>query len=305
MDDSYYMRMKFHIVGNCMSIAGFTILLYDQLLTFSDEVEYIWCPRGGPSKDKLFNKMGIILFLINRYFHPLAVTVDMRFCLLSSLRICSRFSWFEGVTYEVSIIIAGLVMILRVYALHGKSTMVAIVAGAVWCLQIGTYMFFLSGGEALSQQGISGGCSFIFRISLGMLDILAIVGTLIFDSTILLLVIFRPGTFKTLVQRLRGKPSASGYVEMDVTPMDVTHKSILQEGVIYYCVIFGINLSLTIMIATATPGIRNVLQFTSEIITATMISRITLHLRKVSYKPRPIAAVPLSFIGKTDGHGLP
>lgn len=38
-------------------------------------------------------------------------------------------------------------------------------------------------------------------------------------------------------------------------------------------------------------------------ITATMISRITLHLRKVSYKPRPIAGVPLRTMGKTDGYG--
>lgn len=42
-----------------------------------------------------------------------------------------------------------IITLLRVYALHGKSTKVAIVAGALFFLQIGTFMFFLSGGEGI------------------------------------------------------------------------------------------------------------------------------------------------------------
>ena len=62
-----------------------------------------------------------------------------------------------------------------------------------------------------------------------MLDILAIVGTLIFDSAILLLVAVRPGTLKYLLRRLRGGTMPPEYVDMDVT-----RKSILQEGIVYY-----------------------------------------------------------------------
>ncbi|KAI0042704.1 hypothetical protein FA95DRAFT_1564034 [Auriscalpium vulgare] len=44
-----------------LSVAGFVVLLYDFLLTFADEVEYIWKARTTLPK---------ILFLINRYVVP-------------------------------------------------------------------------------------------------------------------------------------------------------------------------------------------------------------------------------------------
>ncbi|KLO11792.1 hypothetical protein SCHPADRAFT_941780 [Schizopora paradoxa] len=259
-----------------VSVASFTVLLYDQLLTLSEEVEYVWSSKA---KERVGYSIGSILFFIVLssigdisadgciflstlhngcehfiIFERVVTYTGLTWCCPSR---CNRFARYEGVTYCVSIIVAGLMMIVRVNVLYEKSMTVMIAVSTLWCLQIGTFIFFLSGGEALPKDGISGGCAFIFKPSLGRLDILAIVGTLVFDSVILSLVAFKTFTYKDPVQQSFGESSHPGCERRTFTY--IAYNCMLQEGAIYYCVICGINLSLTIMIATAAPGIRNVL----------------------------------------------
>lgn len=51
-----------------LSFAGYVVLLYDQLLTFGDEVELIWPRLGNPVS---------IIFIVNRYLTPLILAVDV------------------------------------------------------------------------------------------------------------------------------------------------------------------------------------------------------------------------------------
>jgi len=289
-------RFEYHIAGNAVGLASFTVLLYDQLLTFSDEVNYVWC------NEKKWNR-GTILFFINRYLHPLAFSVQLSayFSPLFTTNVCDHFSRFEGATLCVSMGIAGLMMILRVRALYKDSkryTLVTVIVCALWSIQIGGFAFFLSGSQLPPKDGITEECGFIFKPSLGRLDILPIVATLLFDTSILTLVVFRTVTFEDLLRRLGRKSSPT-----QCAFLDLTRKTMLQESVIYYCVIFTVNLSLTIMIATSAPGIRNVLGQFSELITATMMSRITLHLRK-TYK-NPTENIPVLMATGCEDVGLP
>ncbi|KAJ7465179.1 hypothetical protein FB451DRAFT_1402887 [Mycena latifolia] len=67
-------------------------------------------------------------------------------------------------------------------------------------------------------------------------------------------------------------------------------KRILEDGLIYYSAIFSVTLVLTIMIIFAPPGLKNIAAQLELLITVTMMSRITLNLRK-SARKRLLASV--------------
>ncbi|TDL23328.1 hypothetical protein BD410DRAFT_787676 [Rickenella mellea] len=62
---SAYMDM---IATNYVGLASYTFLVYDHLLTFDEEVEYVWKGRKGPV---------IYLFFLNRYFFVFAFIFNL------------------------------------------------------------------------------------------------------------------------------------------------------------------------------------------------------------------------------------
>ncbi|KAL0059615.1 hypothetical protein AAF712_013627 [Marasmius tenuissimus] len=59
-------------------------------------------------------------------------------------------------------------------------------------------------------------------------------------------------------------------------------KRLLEDGLLYYSVIFSVTLVLTLMIIFAPDGLKNVAAQLELLITVTMMSRITLNLKKFS-----------------------
>ncbi|KAG2010296.1 hypothetical protein CC2G_013133 [Coprinopsis cinerea AmutBmut pab1-1] len=53
---------------NYMGFASFTLLVWDHIDTFADEVEYVWKGTKGPI---------VYLFLVNRYLTPLGFIVNL------------------------------------------------------------------------------------------------------------------------------------------------------------------------------------------------------------------------------------
>ncbi|KAF8879501.1 hypothetical protein BD779DRAFT_1151212 [Infundibulicybe gibba] len=51
-----------------VAFASFTVLVWDHILTFGDEIEYIWKGKKGPI---------IYLFILNRYFTPLGFVLNL------------------------------------------------------------------------------------------------------------------------------------------------------------------------------------------------------------------------------------
>jgi len=56
------------ILTKYVGLAGFTVLVWDHLITFADEVEYIWKSKKG---------IAIYLFFLNRYLIPLSFVVNL------------------------------------------------------------------------------------------------------------------------------------------------------------------------------------------------------------------------------------
>ncbi|CAE6475269.1 unnamed protein product [Rhizoctonia solani] len=64
------METAMHDVRLCivLSVVGFALLIYDHLLTFADEVQYIWKTKKSPV---------VIMFLLNRYITPIVLAIDL------------------------------------------------------------------------------------------------------------------------------------------------------------------------------------------------------------------------------------
>ncbi|KAG8702995.1 hypothetical protein FRC08_003128 [Ceratobasidium sp. 394] len=96
-------------------IAGACVLVYDHILTFSDEVEYIW-------KQKLSTVS--IMFLANRYITPLAVALDLydkggRASVISH-SFCFNWYYLETVWNILSFVVIHALVAMRVHAIWGK-----------------------------------------------------------------------------------------------------------------------------------------------------------------------------------------
>ncbi|KAI0916218.1 hypothetical protein AcV5_003217 [Taiwanofungus camphoratus] len=118
--DTYVMPMvlQFSTDEICFrhAVAGFTALIYDHILTFGDEVNYIWN-----------NRMGLvsIIFLLNRYIVPLVLVVDIYESIglaAKTTLFCKVWTVVQSYLTIASFMSIHAIVAWRVYALHGGQT---------------------------------------------------------------------------------------------------------------------------------------------------------------------------------------
>ncbi|KAF9547692.1 hypothetical protein CPC08DRAFT_769395 [Agrocybe pediades] len=218
--------------GKYFQIAAYVMLIYDHLLTFSVEVERIWKPKFSGAS---------VLFLINRYATPLQFIV-----------IIDAFQdpiWTKDFVKK-SIALA--IMILRVYALYGRSNWILGFLGFLWALQI-----------VLSSVGIKTG----FAVPLPPGLVAAIwVTPLITDTCIFALTMWRTRAY--LVRRSTGTP---------------TLQLFMRDGFLYFFAILAANLLNMLLFFIAPADLRAIAASFSQLLTSTMVSRLVLNLRSLSY----------------------
>jgi len=242
---------------NYVGVASFVSLVYDHIMTFDEEVEYIWYGSRGPF---------VYLFFANRYFFPLAFLLQLcaYWSPLFSGKVCDSFVYFEGSIHIIGLTISGLIMLLRVKAMYPNNKTVTRTLWALLILQIGSFTWFVSTGHPVPRSNGLHGCSLLFKVSLGRKDAFSVAPTLIYDTVVLALTIRR-------TCHDNRKPMSGSLTS-----------ALLEEGILYYSVIFTTNLVFMVMVATAPSGYRNILGQFAELLTATMMSRITLHMKKSS-----------------------
>ncbi|KAJ7698464.1 hypothetical protein B0H16DRAFT_1645079 [Mycena metata] len=246
---------------NYVGFAAFSILIWDHVDTFTTEVKYIW--KG---------QKGIIayLFLLNRYLTPLGFMVNL-FAYLSPVwtgQRCKHFIRFEGAMTVIGIHVVAIMMLLRIKALYSTQR---IVVGCVFLLFMIMFVvnaWLLTRGQPVEHNPHSGvrACTMIFPPSLSVIASSSAWLPLLYDSVILVLTLM-----KTVP--LVGKRKGTFMV-----------KRLLEDGILYYTAIFSVTLVLTIMIISAPPGLKNIAAQLELLVTVTMMSRITLNLKKCAQK---------------------
>jgi len=244
-----------------IGIAGFTILVWDHLVTSGDEIELIWKGSKG---------ILVYLFLLNRYLTPLGFIINLVAYNLPtwSVTSCQHFVRYEGAMTAIGIEIVGVMMLIRVLAMYRHQWAAVALALILFLAWIGVTAWLLSYGEPVIHSDGVRSCTMVFTS--GSLASASAWLPLIYDTYIFGLTLYR--TFPSVRNKEAGK----------------IVRTLFADGLLYYSVICTVNLVLTIMIIRAPVGLRNIVAQLELLLTVTMMSRITLNLRKqASNKPNP------------------
>ncbi|KAF8148187.1 hypothetical protein B0H34DRAFT_737244 [Crassisporium funariophilum] len=247
---------------NYVGFASFVVLIWDHLDTFADEVEYVW--KG---KRKGFF---IYLFLFNRYFTPLGFILNL-YAYLSpvwTLERCAHFVRYEGCTVAIAVEVVGVMMLMRVHALYPNHKWITRGLGLILILETVMNVWLISRGEPVIHNPDSGihACSMVFDPSISGAASASAWIPLLYDTIIFGLTLYRT------VPPIR-REEASYII-----------KRLLEDGLLYYSVIFAVTFALTFMIVAAPPGTKNIAAQMEQLITVAMMSRITLNLKKAGHR---------------------
>jgi len=276
-----------------MGYVSFMILIWDHIVTFADEVEYIWKGKKG---------LLVSLFLLNRYLTPLGFVINL-FAYQSpvwTVERCLHFVRYEGSMTVIGINTTALMMLLRISALYHRRPFVIAFVAAFFCVELGINAWLLTHGTAVVHQRQVHACTMVFDDAVtGPIASASAWLPLTYDTIVLILTLKR--TLGPIRRKTAGKIA----------------RVLLRDGILYYSVIFSVNFVLTIMIAAAPSGLQNITAQLEYLLTVAMMSRITLHLRKqvrsreidealVSYKfPSTMSVTHLRSrlrFARSDGH---
>jgi len=248
-----------------VGVASFTILVWDHIITFPDEVELIWKGTKGPL---------VYLFFLIRYLIPLSFIVNLWAYFSTSWThlSCSHFVRFEGAMTMIGISIVAMMMFLRIRALYRRVLAVQAVVIAILLTFIGVNSWLLTRGIPVHHSSpFVESCTMIFDPRLpGPITSSTAWLPLLYDSVVVALTLFR--TVRGIYTKSAGQ---------------ILHV-MLREGLLYYGVICAVTLTLTIMIESASPSVRNITAQLELCLTVTMMSRITLHLKRFAHRSTTI-----------------
>ncbi|TFY66485.1 hypothetical protein EVG20_g4604 [Dentipellis fragilis] len=267
-------------VSGCLNTKGIP-------LTTSVQAQTVW------KKKKTFN---LLFFLFIRYYGPLVIIVASIgfFSVAMTPESCRHWMLFMplGVSLPLTLL-PGLIMLVRVYALYGRSKLVAAGLVAILLVQSGAGIWQITVPDSTPvpdpidnyefhlcmyapPKRLAHAWSMYTCISLG------------YDSLVFFLTLARTSY---MFWRHEGRgPRSSSLMD-----------SLVRDGALYFASIFSINLTWVIMIFYAPSGLRDVAAIPSSCITAVLVSRITLNLRVTIYghsdeNTTNASDVPLSYL---------
>ncbi|CAE6497953.1 unnamed protein product [Rhizoctonia solani] len=121
------------VIHPVLIVVGYALLIYDHILTFPEEVQFIWTAKRSPV---------VIMFLLNRYITPIVLAIDLYdkggIAEYSSRTFCVTWYFMEAIWYIISFgIIHALVAmrassqpIIRILGKHSDSMLFQVIA--IW-----------------------------------------------------------------------------------------------------------------------------------------------------------------------------
>ncbi|GLB38199.1 putative expressed protein [Lyophyllum shimeji] len=168
----------------------------------------------------------------------------------------------------IGVTVVAIMMLLRIHALYYSRRWVTYCVAAFLVLQTAVMAWLLTHGEAVVHNPTSGiqACTMIFDPDISILASSSAWMPLLYDTTIMGLTLYK--TVPVLRHR----------------SVSFVMRRLLEDGLIYYTAIFTVTGVLTIMIIAAPPGLKNITAQLELLLTVTMMSRITLNLRRSARK---------------------
>ncbi|CAE6441278.1 unnamed protein product [Rhizoctonia solani] len=114
-------------------VLGYALLIYDHILTFTDEVQFIWKAKKSPV---------VIMFLLNRYITPIVLAIDLYdkggIATYASHRFCITWYFTEAMWYITSFGIIHALVAMRasfkpiVMAIWGRPRWIVFLLSSLW-----------------------------------------------------------------------------------------------------------------------------------------------------------------------------
>lgn len=248
-----------------VGVIQFSLLFYDYVLTLGREIEFFW------KRPRL--SWPFVLFIANRYLiilsHvPTSVYMFWYPGMDTSYSWCHPLSIFDGASIIVVQTIGGIIMIMRIYALYERDRCVLaiLVFLAVGAITVGCWAVFtlppLPAAVLVPTQEPLIGCTGKGYLSSAEAPYLSAAwgGQLLFDA-----VVFGLTLWRSVFTRTPGKRNISDIL--------------LRDGILYFAVMSAANIGNIITILVASENIKNAASGFTNVISATMISRLMLNLR--------------------------
>ncbi|EJD42823.1 hypothetical protein AURDEDRAFT_168067 [Auricularia subglabra TFB-10046 SS5] len=253
---------------NAVGVAGFTMLVWDHIITLDDEVNVIWKRPQGRKNGPL-----IYIFLILRYFAPLAYTVQLcSYFFPPSIwtpEVCDHYVAFEGAIIVVVLGLVALLMMIRVCAMYARSWKVLAILGSLFILQFTIQGWLQTRTHPVHHHFSTNiaGCSMLFDESLGGWPTASAWLPVIYDTAVFILTVYKTAN---ILRRSHRHAVHGSWIA----------RTLLRDGALYYLAIVASNVPLIIMIVAAPDPIKNIAAQLEAFVTVTMMSRITLSLRR-------------------------
>lgn len=244
-----------YFATNYVAFLGFTILVWDQMLTFGDEVEFIW-----KSRKTLIS----YLFLLNRYMTPLGFIVCLYAYLSPSFTNleCHHFVVYEGAMIGASVYVAEFMMLRRVLALYQDSRIVPIVGSALLATCLGTTLVLLYNGYPVPHSLAVHTCTEINRDD----------PQGIASATVWLMVVSNSYIAGCVLARTL---PLSSYRDVGAIT-----RALIVDGLIYYFAMFILCVLQGILMIVAPDYLKNIFAQSKLHMTVALTSRMTLNLHR-------------------------
>ncbi|KLO13131.1 hypothetical protein SCHPADRAFT_997570 [Schizopora paradoxa] len=259
-------------------VAAYTILVYDAMITNADEIEYVW---------KRSRSAVTFLFFMNRYYAICVATIASMQAIspLFNETVCKRMIYFQPLAVGIPLtFFPNFVIGLRVYALYGRNRALAAFLtlfllgefGVALWLYLTPTMFpaVLPGPESVTNSQALHVCLATNSPKLDNLQAAAYqIMQTVYDSCCL-----------GLTLRMTLKES------IGVKSMKSIRQLITKHGIIYYVVVFTLNLSWALMILLATMGLKYTMSGATLALAPVAANRLILSLRRYSMSINSIDA---------------
>ncbi|CAL1708384.1 unnamed protein product [Somion occarium] len=255
-----FMHNVLHVVGIC-------ILYYDYIITFANEVSYIWSnPRTHASW----------LFLLNRYFSILSdvAVVSANFADFMTVEACKNYYFFRQMMLVIAQVIVCIISFLRTYALYERSKRIMTFIVSVFLVLFSLACWSLIGQN--SEYSIRHGCQQAISKPTGIHLAVAWEALFAYDCMIFALTIY-----KTYQERTRS----------NVAMLNSLVELIWRDGAIYFAVMACANAANVLTFYFLSPELKGLLSTFASSVSVTMMSRIMLNLHEsaslTKFNPTP------------------
>jgi len=245
-----------------MALVAACMLWYDHLLTFSDEITYIWQRKMSPLSG---------IYLANRYFAPPAFAVCIYGIFFSdwTTASCARFARFEGATTLVTVLLAELILIFRVYAVHAQRKWTLCILIPIYVTQASLMTISLHTASPIilpTTPTTHASCILGDPEKVNQLQetLFWLLPSLLWDSVVVILLVVG------IYSEARKWKNGSMY------------DLILKDGFLYFAVVFFSNLTWVITSLNLRTDLSEVFALCGTALTNIMIGRLTINLRKHS-----------------------